>query len=139
MANGYSVGKPYAQVSVDISDVTDGLEEFNVRTKRALRKYLEEDACPQLRSYMKSHHKWQNRTGTAEVSLDAKVIKSGNMKRTDFMLNVELSYSAYNRGFPYGVMLENAYDGKYALFPDTLDKMSPEILEGMRGVVDYYG
>lgn len=147
MASNYSYGNPYAEISVDISEVTDGLDDFNVRTKRALRRYLEQDACPMLVNYMVSNHPWTNRTRTAEKGLDAKVLKSGNMKRTDFMLEVELSHSAYNNGFPYGLALENgSYNVRtgrrnkpYPILKPTVERFSPKIIEDMQGIVDYYG
>ncbi len=160
---GYSLGKRYAQVEVDVSEVTEGLNDFNVRTKRALWKYLDQDVCPMLTNYMRAEHPWKNRSRTAEIGLNARVVKSGNMKRDDYSLGVELSHSAYNdRGQEYGMFLEYASGGfdkngnpigvgvqnfraktgfnkPYPILMPTAIRMSPKVLEDMQGIVDYYG
>lgn len=141
---GYSLGGSYAEVSIDVDEVLGGLDDFNVKTKRAIRRYLELDACPMLVDYMVSNHPWQNRTRTAEVGLTAKVNKSGNMKRTDFMLELEISHSAYHNGFPYGMSLENgSYNVRtggrnkpYPIIEPTKRIMFPKVIEGMEGVAD---
>lgn len=145
--SSHTLGASYNQIEVDISEVENGLNDFNVRTKRALWKYLEQDACPMLRNYMRAEHPWKNRTGTAELGLDAKVVKSGNMKRDDYSLGVELSHSAYNKGFPYGVSLEygafnhrtGRYNKPYPILEPTARTMYPKVVEDMQGIVDLYG
>ena len=144
---GYSLGGSYAEVSIDVDDVTEGLNEFNVRTKRAIWKYFQQEACPMLKQYMVDNHPWQNRTRTAEIGLDAKVNKSGNMKRTDYMLELEISHSAYHKGFPYGNSLEtgsfNARTGRrnkpYPIIEPTKRIMFPKVIEDLEGIIDYYG
>ena len=144
---GYSLGGSYAEYTIDASDVIDGLDEFNVKAKRALRRYLEQEACPMLVDYMVSNHPWKNRTRTAEIGLTAKVTKTGNMKRTDWNLELEIAHTAYHNGFPYGMSLENgSYNARtgrrnkpYPIIEPTKRIMFPKVIEDMEGVLDYYG
>lgn len=142
----YSLGDKYGDIEVDISDVTDGLDEFNVKAKRAIRQYLEQDACPMLENYMQSTHPWKNRTRTAEIGLSADIEKSGNMKRTDWMIRVILSHSAYHKGYPYGLSLEygayNVRTGRmnkaYPILEPTARLKGADVVEGMKAVVERY-
>ena len=159
---GYSYGTPYGDVRVDISDVTANLAEFNVKTKKALRKYLEQDACPMLESYMQANRPWQDRTSTARIGLTASVEKSGALTRDDYELRVKLSHTAYNeRGQAYGAYLEYAsggfdssgkpighgvknfrsstgYNKPYSILAPTAILKGADVLNGMRGVVERY-
>lgn len=154
--SSYNWGKSYTDVldvdsketsvEIYIDDVLDGIEDFNIKTKRALREYLEQEACPMLTQYMQANREWRDRTNTARLGLKAEVEKTGNMKRTDWRIRVALTHSAYHNGYPYGASLEygseNVLTGgrnkPYPILEPTVRKKGGDVVNGMKAVVERY-
>ena len=134
----YTHGLAYAQV--DVADVQNGLLRYAWASRGKLKKYLVNDVCPMLESYMKHNHKWQNRTRTAEEGLTADVVESAKgVKDSDYSLTVRVYHTAYHNGFPYGEMLEHAYDERYAILEPTVRNKGGEVVEGMEGLLNEVG
>lgn len=112
-------------IRVDVSDLMGGLDKFGKRAHSRVEKSLDESR-EQLRAYMKQNHKWQNQTGNAERGLDAKV---ENPKEGYY--RIALSHGVY-----YGVYLENAFEGRYAILTETMLTKGPEVLENLRGILN---
>lgn len=134
----YYHGLAYAQVNV--ANLQEGLLRYAWASRGKLKKYLENDVCPMLERYMKSNHRWQNRTGTAERGLTADVVESAKgVKDDDYSLSVRVYHTAYHNGFPYGEMLEHAYNEQYAILEPTVRNKGGEVIESMRGLLDDVG
>ncbi len=131
-----SFGTSKTTIRLDVSGVD--LEGFDYRTKKAIKQYFEQEAAPMLRQYMVSNHKWQNRTRTAEVGLTADVVTSGNLKRDDYSIKIQLYHTAKHRGYEYGNRLERGYEGRFAILEPTVRNKGGEVVEGMRGVIEKY-
>lgn len=141
MAYGYSA--PYVNYRVDTDKVMQGLEDLTYRSKQKLKAYFEQEAAPYLRDYMVRHHKWTNRTFTAEKGLVANVITSGNMKRTDWNIRVELAHTATHNGYEYGKVLEGIepyrngnLTNRFGVMDDTLLHAAPEVVNDLAGFFD---
>lgn len=138
MANSYYHGSAYAQI--DVGQVKEGLLRYAWASRGKLKKYLSNDVCPMLESYMKHNHTWQNRTYTAERGLTADVIESAkSVKDDDYALTVRVYHTAYHNGYPYGERLEYDYEGRYAILEPTVRLKGGEVVEGMRGLLDDVG
>lgn len=143
MSGGYSLGKGYAKVRFDTSDID--FEGFGYRAKKAIKTYFEQEAAPSVRQYMKNNHKWKNRTHTAEVGLEAKVVTDGNMKRDDWRINLAMYHTALHNGYEYGLVLEGlaplhgVYRKDLGVLEDTVKLYTPVVLRDMAGILDRYG
>lgn len=90
--------------------------------------------CEQAQRYMFNNHKWQNRTGDAEMSVDAKV--SGVHSNA---LVMTLYHGVY-----YGVYLERSHEpghafpkaGDVSVIPDTLQIYAPKLAQSLQHIID---
>lgn len=120
-------------VYVDATQVYDGLYRLQTEMRKQVREYLK-NACKELERYMKSNHKWQNRTGDAERYLGATVVERKEKKwRQDSneVVGVQLSH-----GVAYGQYLEYAMEQRFAIIEPTIRLKSPDIIRGMEGIMN---
>lgn len=88
--------------------------------------------CDETQRYMFQNHKWQNRTGDAEMSVDAKI---AGMK--DDKLEVYLYH-----GVHYGKYLEYSHlepfpiAGDVSIIPETMQIMSPKLIINLQYVIE---
>ena len=119
----------------------NGLSE---RTRKAVRSYLEKDAAPEILHFMKSNHKWQNRTYTAETGLECKLAKTGNLRKEKYFATLQMYHTATHNGYEYGRALEGidpihgVYRKDLGVLEDTLLVYTPQVVEGMKGILDKY-
>lgn len=108
-----------------IDDLMDGLKRYGVRAQKKVEKYLEESAR-ELRAYMRENRLWQDRTSKARLSLDAKV---EHPKERYYRI-------ALKHGVYYGYYLEYHHEKRFAILEPTARLKGPEIMEGMRGLLN---
>lgn len=88
--------------------------------------------CDEAQRYMFNNHKWKNRTGDAEMSVDAKI---AGIK--DDKLEVYLYH-----GMWYGVFLERSHvvpfphAGDVSVIPETLQIYSPKLIMSLQHIID---
>lgn len=102
-----------------------GLRALNKRAPRNLRKILEQ-WCNYMTSYMKSTHKWRNRSGAAERGIHAQI--SGRSNQYGGQTTIELRHGD---SVWYGWRLENLYGKKYAIIEPTIDYYAPQIMNSI--------
>ena len=87
---------------------------------------------------MKTNHPWENRTGQAEANLSAEYTEQGGGEYIPKELIITISH-----GVEYGIFLE--YNGlnnlaylsrRRPILEPTKERMFPEILERMEGILD---
>lgn len=119
-------------VRVDVTEVVSGFYQFANFTRSAIERHLS-NACQELESYMKTNHKWRNRTGNAEAGLYADFYED-NLSGSDYIpvtLGITLGHGVY-----YGQYLEQGFEGNYAILEPTARLKGPEVFAGMQGLLD---
>lgn len=112
------------EARVDITEVYNGLEKFNILTRKKIKNYME-DQAEELEDYMKTHAKWNDRTGNARRNLSATVEESFDAIRI-----------ALAHGVDYGFWLEYAMRMNYAILEPTARLKGPEVINGMHGLLN---
>lgn len=111
-------------VSVDISQVTNGLYKFKIFTKQRIKSYLQEQG-DELVDYMKNTAPWKDRTGNARRGLGAETIDSSNI----------IGLSLYHT-VDYGIYLEYAMELRFAILEPTVRLKGPDVIKGMQGILN---
>lgn len=107
--------------SVDISKFLNGMSDFDTRVIEGVRMIAEQGGL-KLVAYSKAHAKWVNRTGEARRRLKYEVTRVPNGWRITF-----------GHGVDYGIFLEKAHEGKYAILQDALITISDaEIMPALK-------
>lgn len=141
--SGYSYGKPYATWRLDTSGID--LDNLGYRVRKALKTYLEQEAAPSIRQYMQNHHGWQNQTRMAEDGLTVDVNSKGNMRGSDYSLEVAMYHTARHNGYQYGRALEGidpihgVHRTDLGVLEETTRLYCPVVVSDMRGILDEYG
>lgn len=76
--------------------------------------------------YMKSNHKWRNRSGAAERGIHAQVSGRSNQYGGKTIIELRHGDSVW-----YGWRLENLYGRKYAIIDPTIDMFAPQIMSSI--------
>lgn len=97
-------------------------EDFLQRALFAIQGVLE-SYRGEMERYMKENAPWRDRTGTARQNLHASLIVS-NEKMT-----ITLGH-----GVEYGVYLEYAHGGKYAILRPTADVFREKIIKDIKSI-----
>lgn len=105
---------------IDCQEIISGLDEINIKSKIAMDLYADTSA-KKLEKYSKENANWVDRTGIAR-----KTIQGGKQWEGEKCI-VYVSGNAKHS--PY---LELCNDKKHAILKPTIDKLSPEILRGMK-------
>lgn len=95
-------------ISWDATELIDGLSNVKQRALKAILA-LADIGAKKVENYAKEHRPWTDRTGDARRRLTAKSYREENL------LIIELAH-----GVPYGVYLELANAGKYAIIEEAL-------------------
>ncbi|KEI12791.1 hypothetical protein [Clostridium novyi] len=108
---------------VNIDGILRGLTRLETRSKVALGVYAD-TAAKKLEKHAKENAKWTDNTGLAR-----KTIKGGKEWEGE-KCNV---YVAGN--MEYSPFLELCNDKKYAILKPSVNKLSPEILRGLKNLM----
>lgn len=85
--------------------------------------------CEKAQRYMMANHKWKNRTGDAEMGVDASVAGIENDR-----LEIYLYHSVY-----YGKYLETvdfSKAGYLGIIPETIQTVAPQITADLQDLLD---
>lgn len=96
---------------MDISDMAEKLESLGARADAAVRVFAEQGAT-KLRAGAQRGARWTDRSGSARQRLNAYVSAMSNGYRITLAHGVE-----------YGIWLELAHEKKYAIIPETINKV----------------
>lgn len=88
--------------------------------------------CEEAQQYMFHNHKWQNRTGDAEMSVDAKVLGVKDDK-----LEVCLYHGMwYGKFLEYSHVVPFPIAGDVSVIPETLQLYSPRLIMSLQHIID---
>ena len=79
-----------------------------------------------MTNYARKNKRWQDRTGNARAGLHG-----SSFWQNPFMLIIFMAH-----GVEYGIFLELAKDGKYAILEPTVNKYSKEIYENAKRIMN---
>ncbi len=99
------------------------MDAYGVAVEQTLFQLGQFFAQKKLEPFAKRNARWDDRTGNARQSLFAVTLKDGD--------NVVLILS---HGVDYGVFLELANQGNFAIIGPTLQQHYSEIMEAVRGI-----
>lgn len=88
------------------------------------RRIAHEQAA-EMEAYAKSNAPWQDRTGAARSSLSATVEETGPIG------TIVLSH-----GVPYGIWLEVANGGRFAIIAPTIDVFGPRVMRSLQNMIN---
>jgi hypothetical protein len=103
--------------------VVRNVRAYQTRYHAVARNVLEEQAQI-TEQRMKAEHRWQNRTGEAERQLRCRVFDNGTVLR----------FQAAH-GVPYGIYLEHAHQGMFAVLQPTVRSQWPTALKAVAAAV----
>ena len=112
-------------IRVDISKVEKALDNMETKSQVAIKMFATEGA-KKFQNYAKRHRPWTDRTGHARQRLTGWVETFSDKTRIHI-----------GHGVDYGVYLELSNEKKYAILQPTVNKVSPEILEGFKELLRY--
>lgn len=107
-----------------LGPVLVNLGAWSEAKKIAVAAYSEMKAAPMMESYAKNNRPWKDQSGAARAGL-----KGGTKLQGDKVI-VYIAHSV-----SYGVHLELANDGSYAILDPTVQACKGEIYEGYRRVM----
>lgn len=107
------------------SDLFRNLENMPDKAKAAILMYANTSAA-KLESDMKANRPWTDRTGAAKQRLSG----SASIPDPD-KIRITLSH-----GVDYGLWLEYAKEKKYAILEPTIRLKGPEVVKGMKNLLD---
>jgi hypothetical protein len=97
--------------------VVRNLREYPTRWRAVARRVMEDEAAI-VEERMKAEHRWQNVSGDAERALRCRVFDNGQVLRLQA-----------THGVPYGVFLEHAHQGRFAVLQPTVRTQWPKTLK----------
>lgn len=109
-------------MKVDIKGALKGLSEAQLKMRAAAGIYAE-TAGKKLESTAKKDASWKDRSGQARETIEGGKVWRGD--KCEIYLSGNKEYSP---------CLEFANEKKYAVLYPTVEKLSPEILKGMRNL-----
>jgi hypothetical protein len=91
---------------------------------RAVARRVLEDQAAIIEQRMKDEHVWENRSGDAERELRCRLFDDGKVLRL-----------RASHGVPYGIHLETAHQGRYAILQPTVRSQWPTALKATAAAV----
>lgn len=107
----------------DISNVTKGLAEREIKTKAALKVYGD-TVGKKMEVHAKSNRKWTDQTGNARNGLQGGAESTGNGVRC------KIQHGVY-----YGIYLEMCNERRYAILEPTVKAIAPEAIKGLANIL----
>lgn len=81
--------------------------------------------APQVEAHMKNNAPWTDRTGNARNGLAARAYEAGD----------EVGIVLYHQ-VSYGIWLEIAHQGQYAIINPTIDVMGPRVMQQFNNLLE---
>lgn len=107
----------------DVSNITKGLAEREIKTKAALKVYGD-TVGKKMETHAKSNRKWIDRTGNARNGLQGGAESTGNGVRC------KIQHGVY-----YGIYLEMCNERRYAILEPTVKAIAPESVRGLANIL----
>ena len=119
-----------ARATVDWDDggIVVKLKDFDKKLERRVDVLMDYEAA-YATAYIKEHAPWTDRTGAARTGL---IAIANNLGRGNFELL--MSYSVY-----YGIWLEIANNGKYAVITPAMRIIGEKIMHDLNHLIDRMG
>ncbi len=111
-------------VKVNGSGVIKGFEKLNDECRERVKKRLE-DFSSEIEAEMKRRAPWQDRTGAARAGLKASL-----KVEDDGVFSIHLEHTV-----PYGIYLEFAMEKRFAVLAPTMNSVSPQLVEVLKGIL----
>lgn len=108
----------------DGSGAKNWMSRFLDERLNRLERSIRSDICPMLQQYAQQHAPWTDRTGAARRGLH-----STYTKQSSYNFLVHLSH-----GVDYGIFLEKANSGRFAILNPTVEAMLPRMTRTLKGV-----
>lgn len=102
----------------------DGAERYARRIRAAVFRLMQRYA-PEMEAWMKANAPWTDRTGNARQSLEAEAQELGNQALRVLM----------QHGVEYGIFLELAHGGNWAIIGPALDEFAPRIWRDVQALL----
>jgi len=103
--------------------LTPRLRGFPVAVNLMIGEALDQ-AAADIEEYMKANAPWEDQTGEAREGLGAEASNSG------FFHTIELFHSV-----DYGIWLEVKWSGQYAIIVPTMERMGPQVMANLNGLI----
>lgn len=107
------------------STLSKNIDKMATKIGAAVLMYASTKA-QKLESYMKANRPWTDRTGLAKQRLSASVSQPDSNT-----VRITLSH-----GVDYGIWLELANEGNYAIIKPTIELKSPEVISELNGIMN---
>lgn len=107
-----------------LSAVLKNFDEYPKETQDKLKSVLEDSAGPELVEYARANKPWEDVTGAASEGINYEVIASTKE------IALYLSH-----GVDYGVYLELAHEGRYAILERTLMAKKDDIIKEIQSAL----
>jgi hypothetical protein len=104
----------------NVPQVASRLRLYDQRSRAAMRAGLSAGA-QRVEAWERANHRWQNQTGNAERGLTCLVADGARGGQDGYRL-VNL------HGVPYGIYLEFAFQGRYAILREAIWRHWPGVL-----------
>ena len=95
--------------------------------KRAGVEALGKVSASQMQNYARQNRRWKDRTGNARAGLNA-----GSFWQSPEVMIIYLTHS-----MSYGVYLELANDGKFAILEEAINKYREEIHKNLKRIMEF--
>lgn len=112
------------KLDYDTSKLSNGVSRMAEKVGAAVLMYASTQAI-RIETKMKVDRPWTDRTGMAKATLRARVTQP----RTN-VVRILLAH-----GVDYGIWLELAHERNYAIIAPTIARESPNVLNGLNGIV----
>lgn len=114
-----------AKITWDDGGIRAELREFDRKLERRVDVLMDYEAA-YATAYIKGHAPWTDRTGAARTGLIALANSLGSGS-----FELLMSYSVY-----YGIYLENANNGKYAVIGPAMRIIGEKVMRDLNGLID---
>lgn len=114
-----------AGIKFDASKLLANLENAETKSQVAIRMFAQEGA-KKFENYAKLNRRWTDRTGHARQRLTGWVEVMTNKVRIHI-----------GHGVDYGVYLELCHERRFAILQQTVNVMSPEVIEGYKELLKH--
>lgn len=107
----------------DVSNITKGLAEREIKTRTALNVYGN-TVGKKMEAHAKSNRRWTDNTGNARNGLQGKSEPTAEGVRVSI-----------RHGVTYGIYLEYCNERRYAILEPTVKAITPEAVKGLANIL----
>lgn len=112
-------------IRFDATQLIRNLESAETKSQAAIKMFALEGA-KKFENYAKKNRRWTDRTGHARQRL------TGYVETSPTNTKIYISH-----GVDYGIYLELCNEKRFAILQETVQQVSPEIVEGFQELLRY--